>query len=133
VTDPALVPLDAAAGVRAAISVSDSADLARLGLNKGLCELAVAELTRAILLAGGTVSYGGRLDPEGFTHILMDEVRRYADGRNALTICLAEAEHRKLTDDQIDERCRDAAGGSGGACVRHTVGFRAPPNRCTAH
>lgn len=101
-TEPVLVPAGALAGLQIGISVSDSADLGRLGLTRQHCNLAVAELARAILLAGGNLTYGGRIQPEGFTQILMDEVRRYADGRNALTICLAETEHRKLSDNQLD-------------------------------
>lgn len=101
-SDPTLVPAGALADLDIGISVSDSADLGRLGLTQQHCELAVAELARAVLLAGGNLTYGGRIQPEGFTQILMDEVRRYADGRRALTICLAETEHRKLNDEQLD-------------------------------
>ncbi|MGY1846092.1 hypothetical protein [Blastococcus sp. SYSU DS1021] len=101
-SDPTLVPVGALSGLDIGISVSDSADLGRLGLTPQHCALAIAELARAILLAGGSLTYGGRIQPEGFTQILVDEVRRYADGRNALTICLAETEHRKLTDEQLD-------------------------------
>jgi hypothetical protein len=102
-TDATLVPPDAATGLTVAISVSNSADLARLGLTPKHCDLAVAEIARAVLIAGGSVMYGGRIQPEGFTQILMDEVQRYADGRNTLTICLAETEHRKLSDSELDE------------------------------
>lgn len=101
-SDPTLVPAGALTGLDIGISVSDSADLGRLGLTQQHCELAVAELARAVLLAGGNLTYGGRIVPEGFTQILVDEVRRYADGRRALSICLAETEHRKLTDEQLD-------------------------------
>lgn len=101
-SDPTLVSAGALTGLDIGISVSDSADLGRLGLTQQHCELAVAELARAVLLAGGNLTYGGRIQPEGFTQILMDEVRRYADGRRALTICLAETEHRKLTDEELD-------------------------------
>jgi hypothetical protein len=111
-SDPTLVRPGALTGLDIGISVSDSADLGRLGLTQQHCELAVAELARAVLLAGGNLTYGGRIQPEGFTQILMDEVRRYADGRRALTICLAETEHRKLTDEElatIDRRLGTAA------------------------
>ena len=100
-TDPTLVAVHALKGQKIGISVSDSADLGRLGLTKRHCELAVAEIARAILLTGGSVIYGGRIHPEGFTQIIMDEVRRYADGRHSLTICLAESEHRDLTEDEL--------------------------------
>jgi hypothetical protein len=102
-SEPVLVSPNALEGINVGISVSDSADLARLGLTARHCEVAVAELARAILLAGGGITYGGRLRPEGFTQILIDEVRRYADGRSALTVCLAEPEHRKFDDDELKE------------------------------
>jgi hypothetical protein len=107
-----LVPADALRGVDVGVSVSDSADLARLGLTPAHCEQAVAEIARAVLLAGGALTYGGRLRPEGFTQILMEEVQRYGDGRHALTICLAETEHRKLSTQElveIDNRLGTAA------------------------
>jgi SLOG cluster2 len=103
---PMLVPRDALRGVNVGISVSDSADLARLGLAPQHCQMAVAELARAIMIAGGTVVYGGRLVPPGFTDILLDEVRRYREDRDALIICLAETEHRRLSDDELRDRER---------------------------
>jgi hypothetical protein len=105
-TDPALVPADALHGITVGLSVSESADLDRLGLSLRHCELAVAELTRAIVIAGGNVVYGGRLGPGAFTAILLDEVARYGDARRALTICLADSEHRKLSDDELRHQLR---------------------------
>ena len=102
-SEPSVVSSEALRGKTVGISVSDSSDLARLGLTPLHCEVAVAELTRAILLAGGDVVYGGRMRPEGYSQIMMDEVRRYADGRESLTICLAEPEHRKFSDDELRE------------------------------
>lgn len=95
--DPVLVPNDALRGVDVAISVSNSEDIARLGLTEDHCQSAVAEIARAVLLAGGNITYGGRLLPLGFTQILMDEVRRYGDGRKSLTICVPEPEHRDIS------------------------------------
>jgi hypothetical protein len=91
-------------GITVGLSVSESADLPRLGLSARHCELAVAELARAILIAGGSIVYGGRLGPGTFTEILLDEVARYGDARHALTICLADSEHRKLPDDELREQ-----------------------------
>lgn len=96
-----LVPAGALAGVAVGLSVSDSADLARLGLAPRHCEMAVAEIARAVLIAGGSLVYGGRLVPAGFTQILLDEVRRFAEDRDALTVCLAASEHRSLSDDEL--------------------------------
>ena len=100
-SEPQLVDTDALNEYDVGISVSDSADLGRLGLTSAHCELAVAEITRAVLLAGGNVTYGGRLRPEGFTQVIMDEVLRYASGRQALTICVAEPEHRDFLPEEL--------------------------------
>jgi len=98
-----LVPPNSLSGTSVGLSVSDSADLARLGLAGRHCDLAVAELARAILIAGGSIVYGGRLVPTGFTQILLDEVRGFAEDRDALTICLAPSEHQKLSTDELQE------------------------------
>ena len=99
--DPRLVANDALRGLTIGISVSDSADLSRLGLTPAHCELAVAELARAIFLAGGTIVFGGRLVPSGFTDILVEELRRYRDDRDALILCVPESEHRRLSNDEL--------------------------------
>lgn len=100
-TDPRIVERDALNGVNVAISVSDSADLPRLGLTPEHCNLAVAEIARAVLLAGGNITYGGRLRPEGFTQLLIDEVRRFGDGRHALTICVPESEYKDIDTSEL--------------------------------
>jgi hypothetical protein len=92
-----LVPRNALQDVAVGISVSDSADLGRLGLASEHCDLAVAEIARAVLVAGGSLVYGGRLFPTGFTQILIDEVSRFADDRDALTICLPASEHSSMS------------------------------------
>lgn len=101
-SEPTLVPRDALTGVRVGLSVSTSADLPTLGLTEQHCELVVAELTRSLLLAGATVVYGGRLKPEGYTRILLDEVQRYQEGSAAVEIVLAESEYQKLTTAELD-------------------------------
>ena len=70
-------------------------------------ELAIGELTRAVLIAGGRVVYGGRIKPSGFTQQLMGEVRRYGTSQHSLTICLALPEHQKLTAAELDQLDRD--------------------------
>lgn len=99
--DPDLIPHDALNGVTVGISVSDSADLARLGLDVRHAELALGEITRAILIAGGTIAYGGRLKPSGFTQQLMNEVRRFGTARPSLTLYMASAEHRSMGRDEL--------------------------------
>lgn len=97
-------PIGSLRDLRVGISVSDSEDLNRLGLSSAHAEQAVGELARAVLVAGGSLVYGGRVKPSGFTQYLMHEVRRY--GRNdepALTLCLAAPEHLKLSRRELDD------------------------------
>jgi len=112
-SDVKLVPTNALAGVTVAVSVSDSADLTRLGLHAKHAEYAVAEIARAVLTAGGNLAYGGRIRPSGFTQFLMHELRRYGVHGHRLTICLAHPEHRKLSlselkrlDETLEPSCR---------------------------
>jgi len=102
-TELQLLPDGALASIDVGISVSDSADLARLGLSSRHAELAIGEIARAVLIAGGRITYGGRIKPSGFTHVLMDEVRRYGTARLSLTVCLALPEHRKLSSEELDQ------------------------------
>lgn len=101
--EPTLIPRDALAGRRVGLSVSESADLATLGLSERHCRLVVAEVTRAILLAGGTVVYGGRLEPEGYTRVLLDEIQRFKEGTASIEIVLAEPEFRATAAEKLDE------------------------------
>ncbi|MCY4630999.1 MAG: hypothetical protein OXE75_08980 [bacterium] len=99
-----LNPSEALRGIRVGISVSESADLSRLGLSAAHAEHTIGEVARAVLLAGGTLVYGGRIKPSGFTQYLMHEVRRYGvDHGEALTLCLAAPEHNKLSYNELDE------------------------------
>jgi hypothetical protein len=100
--DPDLIPPGALRGVTVGLSVSDSTDLSRLGLDEQHINLAVGEITRAILIAGGTIAYGGWLRPSGFTHQLMDEVRRFGVARRSLTLYVALPEHRELSREALD-------------------------------
>jgi hypothetical protein len=106
-TSPQLVKSDALVGVHVGISVSDSADMARLGLAPRHAELAIGEIARAIIVGGGSLAYGGRIKPSGFTQQLMNEVRRYGTTRPSLTIYLALPEHQKLSLSELDETDRE--------------------------
>lgn len=108
-----LVPTDALAGTTVAVSVSGSADLARLGLDDKHTEYAIAEVARAVMTAGGNLAYGGRIRPSGYTQFLMHELRRYGTRGHRLTICVAHPEHRKLSlselkrlDETLEPSCR---------------------------
>lgn len=105
--DPDLIQSDALLGIPVGLSVSDSADLARLGLDARHADLAVGEIARAILLAGGTIAYGGRLSPSGFTQQLMNEVRRFGVSRHSLSLYVALPEHRRMSRDALDHIDRE--------------------------
>ncbi len=97
-----LLASDALAGLRIAISASESPDLARLGLVEVHFRLALAEIARAVLVSGGKLCYGGHLDPKGYTSMLVQELQRYSRRDKPLQICLAWQEHRKLTEEQFE-------------------------------
>ncbi len=101
--DPGLISTDALADVTVGMSVSDSADLARLGLDARHADLAVGEIARAVLLAGGTIAYGGRLHPSGFTQQLMNEVRRFGTNRLSLRLFVALPEHMSKRREELDQ------------------------------
>ncbi len=104
--EPTLISRDALSGQKIALSVSESADLARLGLTEQHCRLVVAEVGRAIMLAGATVIYGGNLQQGGYTGLLIEEAQRFSNGRPALEITLAESEYRHLSEDELIEADR---------------------------
>ena len=99
-----LLPSNALHGVRLGISVSGSADLARLGLLETHFRLALGEIARCVLVSGGQITYGGHLDPEGYTAFLVQELHRYSRRDQPLHICLAWQEHRKLSVSEIKEQ-----------------------------
>jgi hypothetical protein len=87
--------------VRLGVSVSVTPDLARLGLGEIHLRLALGEIARVVLLAGGRLVYGGRLDPEGYTAFLQGELEKYARRDQPLVVCLAWQEHRELALGQL--------------------------------
>lgn len=96
-----LAPSNALRGIRVALSVSNSADLRRLGLAESHVKLVVAEIARAVIFAGGTIMYGGHLKQGGYTQTIMEEVRRYSDGRQALEIYVPLPEHRDVPREDL--------------------------------
>jgi hypothetical protein len=65
-----------------AISVSDSPDLAPLGMNESHLRDAASELARHLLALGARVAYGGDLRQGGFTEILFELVARHQRDAN---------------------------------------------------
>nr|VFK20662.1 MAG: hypothetical protein BECKLPF1236B_GA0070989_12204 [Candidatus Kentron sp. LPFa] len=99
-----LLPADALTGVRLGISVSESLDLARLGLTENHFRIAIGEIARCVLASNGQLTYGGHLDPEGYTVFLMGELERYHRGDRPFHICLAWSEHRRYPLDYLREQ-----------------------------
>lgn len=103
VSGPSLIPRGALKGKRVALSVSSSADLERLGLTEEHCKLVVAEISRAIMLAGGSVMYGGNLDSDGYTWIIFEEAQRFGGEGIMFEDVLAESEYSKETIEHLEQ------------------------------
>jgi hypothetical protein len=103
----ALLGPDALKGLRIAISASESPDLGRLGLVETHFRLALGEIARSVLTSGGKLCYGGNLEPDGYTALLIQELHRYSRRDKPLQICLAWPEHRKLSDEEFERQKND--------------------------
>jgi hypothetical protein len=97
----ALLGPEALRGIRLGISVSDSPDLGRLGLLEQHFRLALGEIARAILIAGGEATYGGYIDPEGYGAYLASELQRFARRDRPFHAVLAWPEHRRMTVERL--------------------------------
>jgi len=78
---------------RVALSVSESPDLDRLGLAADHCVRAVAEIARAVFIAGGELAYGGRIRDLGFTGVVLEEAANYSGRRQVVTLAVPHTEH----------------------------------------
>jgi len=99
-----LLPSDALKGKSLGISVSDSPDLDRLGLLDTHFRMTLGELARTVVIAGGSLFYGGHLQPEGITNFLIEELHRYGRRDRPLKVCLAWTVHRSMSTEQIGEQ-----------------------------
>ncbi len=90
-------------GFKLGVSISDSPDLARLGLTETHLRMALGEVTRAILVADGDLSYGGHLRDDGYTSFLVHECEKYRRRDRPFTGYVPWSVHRALTSDQINE------------------------------
>jgi hypothetical protein len=110
-----------------AISISDSTDLARLGLSEEHLRDAMVEVARHLLAMGARLVYGGDVRANGFTELLFELVARYrrdadiGDDRLGVVSYLAwpvvaskpAAEWRQLTTDLAgvaEVHCLDRVG-----------------------
>ncbi|MGW7418870.1 hypothetical protein ACWGJB_02160 [Streptomyces sp. NPDC054813] len=87
-----------------AVSVSQSPDLAGLGLSEAQLRQTLGDVTRLVLEAGGHLAYGGHLDPAGYTAELSAAVERHGHGDRPLLVCLAWPEHRRLPLSELRTR-----------------------------
>jgi hypothetical protein len=94
-------------GVSIGISVSQSADLARLGLTEGHLRLTLGEIARSMLVLGGGIAYGGHLDPGGFTVFLLSELKRYGRKDRPFRMYLPWAEHRRVPLSRLADLSKD--------------------------
>ena len=91
-----------------AISISESADLAILGLAPEHLQDAMAEVARYLLANGARLLYGGDLRPEGFTEVLFELVARHrrdaqaSDTQLGVTNYLAWPVHVGMPTEQVD-------------------------------
>ena len=66
-----------AAGTRIALSMSESTDIARYGMDQLHLDSAMAEISRYLLIKGATLVYGGHLGKTGYTQRLFELVRTH--------------------------------------------------------
>lgn len=90
-----------------AISISESPDMAVLGLAQEHLDDAMAEVARHLLAMGARLMYGGDLRPKGFTEVLFELVARHrrdadlGDERVGVSNFLAWPVHINLSVDQL--------------------------------
>ncbi len=92
------------AGMRIGVSVSNSANLAQLGLAREHVEDDLVEITRYLIAAGATVVYGGDLRANGFTELLLEVVARHHtrdDSSARFESVLAWPVHMGMTFDSL--------------------------------
>lgn len=104
-----LLPADALVGLRIGVSVSESSDLARLGLLETHFRLALGEIARCVVVSGGKLSYAGRIDPNGYTSFLVKELQRFHRRDRPLLVSLSLPEHRSLSQQELQD-CRTDMG-----------------------
>lgn len=85
------------------VSVSNSPDLARLGLTETHLRMALGEVARSVLIASGKLSYGGHLSEEGYTAFMVGECERYRSRNRPLTCYLPWSVHRALPSNVLDD------------------------------
>jgi SLOG cluster2 len=113
---------DKLSGLTVGLSVSASEDLGVLGFAESHVRLMLGELARGLLVSGATILYGGRIDPEGYTDFLRNEIERYGGRRDSLIVCLPWSEHRKMALEQLREAQLDIGVSGRLVCLDHVGG-----------
>ncbi|MFF9607753.1 hypothetical protein ACF1GY_36765 [Streptomyces sp. NPDC014684] len=103
------LPADALKGTRIGVSVGTSSDLPSLGLDEGRFRTALGELVRLLLSAGASLAYGGNLREDGYTGLLLDQVREVTPASRPLLHCLAWYEHRAAPLSELAARREEFA------------------------
>lgn len=91
-----------------AISISESPDMAALGLSNEHLHDAMAEIALQVLSSGTSLAYGGDLRAHGFTELLVELLARYRghpehSGHIAVTDYLAWPVHIRMTANDLAE------------------------------
>ena len=98
------------------ISISESPDMAVLGLSDEHLKDAMAEVARYLLSMGARLMYGGDFRPDGFTEVLFELVARYHrdarvdDESVGITNLFPWPVHIDLSADEVKQRCEDFSG-----------------------
>ena len=106
-----------------AISISESPDMAILGLGSEHLEDAMAEVARHLLAMGARLVYGGDLREHGFSTLLFELVTRHrrdadvGDGRSGVTNYLAWPVHSVLPVKQIESLAKTLKGAAALICL----------------
>ncbi|MFG2629454.1 hypothetical protein [Streptomyces sp. NPDC048473] len=103
------LPADALEGTRIGVSVGTSADLPSLGLDEARFRTTLGELVRLLLSAGASLAYGGNLRQDGYTGLLLNQVREVAPASRPLLHCLAWYEHRAAPLSELAARLKEFA------------------------
>lgn len=107
-----------------AISISESPDMAVLGLSDGHLRDAMAETARHLLALGARLVYGGDLRQHGFSDLLFELIARHrrdadeGDDRVGVTNYLAWPVHIQQSVAELDEVGADLHGSASLVCLR---------------
>ena len=99
-----------------AISISESPDMASLGLSSEHLTDAMAEVARYLMSMGSRLVYGGDLRPDGFTLVLLELVERHrrdadaGDERVSFTNFFPWPVHISLSAEEVSQRVASASG-----------------------